>query len=337
MLTRKDYVLKLIVEHFIKTAQPVGSKTLIDTYDLNLSSATIRNEMQELENEGYIEKPHTSGGRMPSTKGYQYYVNNLRDHVHDNDIQYQLQTILNERVKTVEDVLSKSCEVLSSMTNLASIVLGHDREEDTLVSLQLIPISNNSATVIFLTSKGKVVNKTFFFDEKVSLDDLKNCIDVLSKRLVNTSLKELPEKLELLKPLILDYIIDGDALYQTILKTLSNLATNRVILYGKDKLLDQPEFSEDPMLMKKLLELLDSPRFFNDLNLESLDDGISIKIGNEESDFKDISIISAKVDLPGFEDNTISLIGPRRMDYDQAINAIKTLIDEINDKYYKES
>lgn len=336
MLTRKDYVLKLIVEYFIKTAQPVGSKTLIDAYDLNLSSATIRNEMQELENEGYIEKPHTSGGRMPSTKGYQYYVDNLRDHSRDSDIQYQLQTILNERVKTVEDVLTKSCEVLSSMTNLASIVLGNDTDDDTLVSLQLVPISTNSATVIFITSKGKVVNKTFFFDEKVSLDDLKNCIEVLSKRLVNTSLKELPNKLELLKPLILDYIIDGDALYQTILKTLTSLANNRVILYGKEKLLDQPEFSEDPALMKKILELLDSPKFFNDLTLESLDDDISIKIGNEDSDFKDISIISAKVDLPGFENNTISLIGPRRMNYDQAINAIKTLIDEINDKYYKE-
>ena len=104
MLKRKDYILKLIVEHFIKTAQPVASKTLIEVYGLDFSSATIRNEMQALEEEGLLEKTHTSSGRIPSTEGYKYYVENLRDYQKHKDIKYQLQTILNERVKTVEDI-----------------------------------------------------------------------------------------------------------------------------------------------------------------------------------------------------------------------------------------
>lgn len=335
MLQRKEYILKLIVEHFIKTAQPVASKTLIEIYGLTFSSATIRNEMQALEEEGFLEKTHTSSGRIPSTQGYKYYVENLRDYVKHKDIKFQLQTILNERVKTVEDILSKSCEVLSSMTNLASIVLGGDDSNESLVSLQLVPISNNSATVLFVTNQGKVVNKTFFFDEKLRLEDLQKCIDILSKRLLNTPLKDISDKLELLKPIILDYIIDGDVLYQTILRTLTTLANNRVILYGKDNLLDQPEFAEDPKLIKTLVELLDSPQFFQNItNVSYKTNDISVKIGNEDTDFENISIISAKLDLPGCENNVISLIGPKRMDYDQALNAMRTLIDEINEKYY---
>jgi heat-inducible transcriptional repressor len=334
MLQRKDYILKLIVELFIKTAQPVGSKTLIETFNLDFSSATIRNEMQALEESGFLEKTHTSSGRIPSTKGYKYYVENLRDYVKHNDIQYQLQTILNERVKTVEDILSKSCEILSSMTNLASVVLGGGQMDESLVSLQLLPISNNSATVLFVTNQGKVVNKTFFFEDKSKLEDLTKCIDVLSKRLINTPLSELKEKLELLRPIILDYIIDGDVLYQTILRTLTTLANNRVILYGKDHLLDQPEFADDPRLIKTLVEMLDSPQFFQNItNVSYKTNDISVKIGNDNTDFENISIISAKLDIPGAENNVISLIGPKRMDYDQALNAIKTLIDEINEKY----
>lgn len=336
MLQRKDYILKLIVEHFIKTAQPVGSKTLIENYGLSFSSATIRNEMQALEEEEYLEKTHTSSGRIPSTKGYKYYVEHLREYEKHKDIEYQLQTILNERVKTVEDILSKSCEVLSSMTNLASVILGSDADEGNLVSLQILPISSNSATVIFVTSQGKVVNKTFFFDETTKLEDLQKCIDVLSNRLIGTPVKDLEEKLALLKPIILDYIIDGDILYQTILRTLNSLANNRVILYGKDHLLDQPEFADDPRLIKTLLEMLDSPEFFRNISKENYNDNeIYIKFGNDDTDFKDISIISAKLDIPGAENNVISVIGPKRMDYDQALNAIKTLIDEINEKYHR--
>ena len=93
MLQRKEYILKLIVEHFIKTAQPVASKTLIEIYGLTFSSATIRNEMQALEEEGFLEKTHTSSGRIPSTQGYKYYVENLRDYVKHKDIKFQLQTI----------------------------------------------------------------------------------------------------------------------------------------------------------------------------------------------------------------------------------------------------
>lgn len=335
-MDRRDDVLRMIVETFIETASPVGSKSLIEKYNLNISSATIRNVMQELENEGYIEKPHTSGGRIPSTNGYQYYIDNLRKSNIDSDVKYKLQTMLDNRLKSVQEILSKSCEVLSQMTNMASIILGNSDMEESLASLQLVPISNNSSTVIFVTSKGKVVNKTFFFDESLRLSDLQKCVDILSKRLVGTKICEIKDKLDVIKPIIQDYLIDGDLMYQSLLSTLSSLTNSKVIIYGREKLLEQPEFNNDPNDIKTLIKLLESPDFFKDITDETLkSNGISVKIGNDQSQYKNISILSAKVDLPGARDNIISLIGPVRMDYSNAISILKGLINEIDIKYNK--
>ncbi|MCF0116900.1 MAG: heat-inducible transcription repressor HrcA, partial [Bacilli bacterium] len=171
-LSRRDLILKYIVDSFIKTAQPIGSQTLIEQYDLPYSSATIRNEMQMLENDGFLEKTHTSSGRIPSSKGYRYYVENLRNKDLDENIKFQLQTILQEKNKSIEDIIKESCEILSHMTNLASVVLGPASDNEHLVSLQIIPLTNSSATAVFVTDKGYVENKTFVIPPTISMDDL---------------------------------------------------------------------------------------------------------------------------------------------------------------------
>ena len=335
-MNRSDQILKYIIETFVETAEPVSSKKLIEKYNLKFSSATIRNEMQNLENQSYLEKTHTSSGRVPSAKGYQYYVDNLREGVLNTDIKFQLQSMLDERLRSVQEILTKSCEVLSQMTNLTSVILGSNAKDELLASLHMVPLSNNSATVIFITNKGNVVNKTFFFDEKVSQSDFKNCIDIIAKRLINTKLVDLENKLKSLKPILQDYIVNGDLLYQSLLSTLSNLTNSRAIMYGKEHLLEQPEFSNNPNDVKNIVKLLDSPEFFKDISDDTLkNNGISIKIGNKNSRYENLSILSAKVDLPGAKDNIISLIGPVRMDYQSAISILKGLVNEIDAKYNK--
>ena len=133
MLTsRQEVILKVIVEEFIKTAEPVGSKLLVEKYGINYSSATIRNEMNYLETEGLLEKTHTSSGRVPSTLGYRYYVEHLMDHDNSVDEKYELQTVLADNNVPLEDVIQRSCDILSSMTNLTSVVLGPDANKQTL-------------------------------------------------------------------------------------------------------------------------------------------------------------------------------------------------------------
>src|SRR5574344_2485390 len=171
-MTRQDEILKLIVEHFIKTAEPVGSKTLQEVYKLEVSSATIRNEMNALEQDGYLEKTHTSSGRVPSEKGYQYYAEHIRETSVDEGAKNALANVLSEKSKSVEEVMKESCEILSHMTNLASVVLGPSVQQERLAKVQLIPLSKNSATAVFVTDQGYVENKTFIVDEKLHMEDV---------------------------------------------------------------------------------------------------------------------------------------------------------------------
>lgn len=179
-LSRRDLILKLIVESFIKTANPVSSKQLIEEYNLDVSSATIRNEMFALEKEGFLEKTHTSSGRVPSSKGYRYYIDHLRNERVDTKIQNQIATLLSEKSLTVEQAITQSCKILSHMTNLATVVLGPDAKGEHLISVQLIPISSETATVVFVTDKGYVENKTFVFDDDIDLKDIEGCVKILN-------------------------------------------------------------------------------------------------------------------------------------------------------------
>ena len=159
-LTRKQEILKLIVEDFIRTAKPISSKYLIEKYGLRWSSATIRNDMQTLENEGLIEKTHTSSGRVPSANGYRYYVENLRNSSVDSKFKNELKNIFDSS-KSIEDVLKESCAILSHMTNLTSVVLGPRADNERLIDIHLVPINDVTCTVLFVTDSGYVENKTF--------------------------------------------------------------------------------------------------------------------------------------------------------------------------------
>ncbi len=330
-MNRRDRVLKLIVEYFIKYATPVGSKTLIEEYHLDYSSATIRAEMNALELEGYLEKPHTSSGRVPSSKGYRYYIDNLREKSVDEEFRYKVQNVLNEKIQSVEEVISQSLEILSEMTSLASIVLGPKANEEKLISVQLVPLSSNSATCVFVTDQGYVENKTFVLDDKISLEDVTKIVKLLNDRLNGTSISELVPKMQAIKPLISDYIIDQDMIYQAMMEAFVSFTKDRLKTYGTDELFEQPEFSEDAQKIKKLLELFESPKVFQSLSNDDKD--ISIHIGGEDEADEDVSIISAKITLPNNNESNIAIVGPKRMDYNKVMSNMEYLINEI-EKYF---
>ena len=337
-MNRRDRILKLIVEHFIKTAQPVGSQTLINEYGLDYSSATIRAEMNALELDGYLEKTHTSSGRVPSSKGYRYYIENLREKSVSEEFKYQMQTILDQKTQSIENVIKESCEILSQMTSLASIVLGPNAKEEKLASVQIIPLSSSSATCVFVTDQGYVENKTFALNEEIQLCDIEQCVKLLNERLKGTAISELVPKMEAIRPILNDYIIDKDVIYQAMLEAFVGFAKDRLNTYGTENLFDQPEFANDAAKIRQLLELLDSPEVFREIEDES-DNDISIRIGGEDDN--DVSIISAKVKIPGKKEGSIAIVGPKRMDYDQVVSSMEYLINELEkrfaDKQRKES
>ncbi len=325
-LNRKQKILKLIIEDFIKYAEPVGSNYLIEKYKLPYSSATIRNEMAELEKDGLLEKTHTSSGRVPSTKGYQYYIENLRSKKVDEKFKNEIQSIFSSS-KSVEEVIRESCEILSSMTNLTSIVLGPSATAEHLLSIQLIPLTNNSCSAIFVTDKGYVENKTFILKDNVSMNDVKNCLDMLDKRLKGTAVSELVDKLESLKPLFEDYIEDYNYLFTSLVKTFYEFAKERSTIYGTENMLAQPEYKDDAEELKKLFDLFSHPDELNKyikLTEETITDASEIN-----DDLKDLTIISKDIETNGNSLGKIAIIGPRRMDYENVLSALEYTINEL--------
>ncbi len=329
-MNRREKVLKLIVEHFIKTAQPVGSKTLIEEYGLDYSSATIRMEMNALEQDGYLEKTHTSSGRVPSSKGYRYYIEHLREGSIDQEFKYQMQSLLDQKIQSVQDVIKQSCEILSQMTNLASIVLGPGANKEHLVSVQLVPLSNTSATCVFVTDQGYVGNKTFLIDEKNKLEDVENCVKLLNDRLKGTAVNELIDKMSAIRPLINDMVIDHDVIYKVMLKTFMEFAQDRLFAVGKDELFEQPEFANDAVKMRRILELFDRPDIFREVDKDMDGGNISIHIGGESEDDEDVSIVQAKLKMPGKQERSIAVVGPKRMDYDKVVSSLEYLISQLD-------
>ena len=334
-LTRSDTILKYIVEYFIKNAQPVGSHTLIDEYKLPYSSATIRNEMFALEKMGFIEKTHSSSGRVPSSKGYRYYCEHLRDKNIDEQLKNSLQVVLEQKVRSIEEVIKESCEILSHMTNLVSVVNGSSETIERLANVQLIQIGENTLTAVFVTDKGYVENKTFIIPTSIKANEVVDCVKILNDRLKGTPVNELVDKVEALKPILNDYVVSHDIVYQALLETFIRFAGDRLSLYGRDELFNQPEFMNDAEKLQEVYKLLNDKSLFREVNNEAKntkEDEVLLNIGETNPD---VSMVTTKFKIGNGEESTITLLGPTRMDYDKVLSALEYLTEELN-KYFEE-
>lgn len=332
-LNRSDTILKYIVEYYIKKAEPVGSQTLIDEFKLPYSSATIRNEMYALEKMGYIEKFHSSSGRTPSAKGYRYYCEHLRDGNVSESLKNSLQAVLDNKIKSIDEVIKASCEILSHMTNLVSVVMGPDENEERLANVQMVQISQNSITAIFVTDKGYVENKTFIVPKNISAKEIVDCVNLLNERLKGTPIVDLVDKMEALKPVLSEYVISHDLIYQALLEAFVRFASDRLSLYGREELFNHEEYKNDVDKLEKIFKLLGNNQLLKDVDKEVKNkNGKVLKIGDIEGN-PDVSMITAKVDLGEEGETSISLLGPTRIDYDKAISALEYIAEELS-KYF---
>ena len=323
---RKDQVLKAIVEEFIKTAQPVGSVTIMNNYGFDCSSATIRNTMVQLEKEGLIEKTHVSSGRVPSAKGYQYYLDHLNDEelVDSVDMEFQreFKEALSSKTKSVEEVISASCEMLSELTNTATLVLGPKADEETLVSLQLIQLDANSCLGIFITDSGYVEKKTFVLNSKnVNFDTASSAVKMLNERLKGTKISDLEPKAKSLAPLLAQsFGSSGEFIMNALLEALLNFATKRYEVYGKTKLLSMPEFSDDSRAFIQAIDALEDPDRLQK-GMTRQDDLGDYHVGFTSGKNGELAVISKE--LPSSHDR-IAVVGPKRMDYQRSYPLLNT-------------
>lgn len=325
-IPRKYYILKLIVEEFIKNAKPVGSQTLIDAYNLDYSSATIRNEMFSLEEDGYIEKPHTSAGRVPSAKGYRYYIEHLRS-VDDkaNLIKDRLNKFIDENGKVMhtDQIIDECCQIISNMTNLVSVVMGPDGQEESIAKIELIPLNYSTAIVVFVTTGGYVEHRTINIPEQSQLEELQDCIKIINKRILGTKLKDMTEVLDGVQLVLAEHIKNYEMVYNAFANTFLQFAKERVSFYGKNNLLSQKDFA-DIEKIKKIAGLLENTNIWKSYDNE---EGINVTIGKENKidDLEDVSVVSTKLKIDDSHVGSVCLIGPTRMDYNQVIEALEFL------------
>ena len=316
MLTkRQNDILKTIVEEYIKTAKPVSSSSICKV--LNCSSATIRNEMAYLEECGFLEKMHTSSGRVPSDKGYRYYVDNImKPKELTGEDMLKLQTIFKNNSLVLSDAIVKSMEIVSELTNYTAIVLGEALEDSRIAKVEVVPTSSNNLTALVITDKGHVESRNVVIEKNISLKEIKRAVDVINKMIVGTLLNEVSHTLEFeVKPVIGKYVDQHEALYNAFYNAFSDFTPRQdVKMRGTTKLLSSPEFND----VNKIKELLDKFED-NDLiqSIKSNNDEISIYIGSENDIDDDISIIKTYYTKDGTS-GTIALIGPKRMQYDRA-------------------
>ncbi len=328
MITERQVsLLKIIVEEYIKTARPVGSKAICEK--LKCSSATIRNEMSALEDLGLLEKTHTSSGRIPSDNGYRYYVDNIMVPKELNgDDMLKLQAIFKNNSLMLNDVVLRSMEIISELTNYTAIVLGSSSKENLLSKMEVVPLANNKFLAIVITDKGHVEHRNMEMAENISLDEIRKTVELINKLIVGTPIDEICAKLEFeIKPIIGTYIKQHDAIYNAFYNALNDFKEEASVrVSGASNILMQPEFSN----ADKIREIVSK---FEDKNLVSSikeeESGVNIYIGSENTLDDDVAIIKTKYSVNG-EEGTIALIGPKRMEYGRVtalLNYIKKNIE----------
>ncbi len=322
---REANILKLIVEEYIKDAKPVGSSKLCE--QLDCSSATIRNEMSYLENLGYLEKTHISSGRVPSEKGYRYYVDNLMKPKNmTGEEVLKLQTIFHNNSLQISDAISKSLEIISEMTNYTSVILGSASKENKLKQVEVLPLESNNIVAIVITDKGHVEHKTLNIESSISIDEIKKTTDLINKMLVDTPIDEVSEKLEFeIKPIISKYVKQHEALYNAFYNVFTDFAKKNMQFVGKTNILKQPEFN-DAEKIKNLINKFEDKKIIN--SIEEQEDGIHIYIGSENNLDEDVTIIKTKYNIDG-EEGTIAIVGPKRMEYDKVVSLLEYLNSNI--------
>ncbi len=322
---RQSKILKMIVEQYIKLAKPVSSNLLCKT--LKCSSATVRSEMAGLEELGYLEKTHTSSGRIPSEKGYRYYVDNLLELKKMNaEDMLKLQIIFHNQQLALSDCISKSLQLISDMTNYTTVVLGSSSHDNLLKQIEVVPIDADNVIVIIVTDKGHVEHKNIHLEE-VELDEVKKTVGLINNLITGTPIDEVSTKLEYeIKPIIGKYVSQHEQIYNAFYHVFSDFTNQNISVVGKNNMLKQPEFSNIDKI-RDIFEKLDNAEVLRSIE-EDDNNNINIYIGKENTIDDDMTVIKTKFKTDN-DEGTIAIIGPKRMEYDRVVSLLEFMKENI--------
>lgn len=335
---RKKKILQIIIEDYISSAEPVGSRTIARKYDLGLSPATIRNEMSDLELLGYLEQPHTSAGRIPSAQAYRFYVDALIEPgtLTDNDMAL-IDGWYNERRRNIDDIFQSAAKILSRMTQNVSMVLTNQQTIANFCYLKFLPLDSQHAILCIVADDGSIDTNVVDIPLGMSSEEMDYLAGKMSKLLEDRNLSDI--SVEILQNVHTDVVEDKlifSSLLQAVRKMTGRRQEQKVFLGGTKQLLNQPEF-RDVERVRNLLGILEEEKVLKDLLQGGEDSGLKVTIGSENkfTGIQDCSMVQTTYRLNGQIVGTMAVLGPTRMEYGKVISVmdylhkyLKTILDK---------
>lgn len=336
---RKTKILQAIIRNYLETGEPVGSRTISKYTDLNLSSATIRNEMADLEEMGYILQPHTSAGRIPSDKGYRFYVDTLMD-AKEREVT-EMKEMLLQRQDRLEDMLKGLVKVLARDTQYATMITAPTTHRNKLKFIQLSRVDINHFLAVVVIEGNVIRNRIIEVEEEIDDETLLKLNMLLNTQLNGMTIEEI--NLSLVAKMKQQAGIHSDVISGVIDEVVETLAEEKdleVYTSGTNNIFKYPELADNENA-SRLITAFEEKEALGDMFLPvptTENTGIQIYIGgeNQNQNMQDCSVVTATYDLGDGMKGTIGIVGPRRMDYDKVVGTLKTIKLNLDDLYHKE-
>ena len=329
---RKKKILQAVIDEYVNSAEPVSSATLVEKYNLNYSSATVRNELAELEKSGYLDKTHTSSGRVPSEKGYRFYVDELikEDNISVEEMKY-IQSKLDAKITEIEDLAKITTSTLSEITHYTTVAIGPKAESQLIEEIKFVLLGTRMLMVVIVTDSGLVKETIIKYDEDISQSQVETLNNLFNTKLKGKPLSKIDKPMEEYILAEITYSID---VIKPIIEQINRIVeeASKIYLEGTKKAFDLPEF-KSLELAKNFVNVLDE----KELMLDILDSGvakdINVYIGdeNDKEELKDFSVVTFKHKVGDKDLGTIGIIGPKRMDYSKVISVMKYISKKLDE------
>jgi heat-inducible transcriptional repressor len=333
---RKKRILQAVVANYIQTADPVGSRTIARTCRIGLSSATIRNEMADLEEMGYLSQPHTSAGRIPSQKGYRYYVDYLMDPGELNAEEASVigLSLNTDKLREIEQIIVNASRVLSTITNHTSLIMGPQYKKSTFRQMRILPLDEKKGLVVLITDTGLIKNKVIDLNQTLSAAELQQVVSYLNQKLYGLTIDQVTTSL--INEFKRDLFRRMEILEQAFIlleESLKEEQQVRVFLGGTTNILNQPEFKNVDKI-KRMLGLFEQESLlFNILEKNLGEEGVVVQIGSENllEEIQECTLITAAYKINNRTLGTVGVLGPTRMNYSRIIGVVRCLVDKLNE------
>lgn len=333
---RQKLILKAIIEAYVKDAQPVGSKTLTQMPYLGFSSATLRYDMAQLEELGFLEKTHTSSGRVPSEKGYRYYVEHLVTRDQDVIDSFPLIDEVFSKNKLVrEHAVEEAIHLLSELTNYTAMAIGPSGQGSIIKKIDFIPLTEEQAVILIVTDKGHVQHQSIGIPEEMGINDLKEVIKTLDELLRDRPIEQASQilKAAFAKREIAAFLEYQSQLMHSFINAFAKFAQENFYLSGMTNVFDQPEF-HDVKHVKNFVDMLDRREL---VKLIADKNGLSIRFGSDLQliPMENCTVISIPYRISDDEHGTIAVVGPTRMAYSKVIPLVEYIASNLGKLYNK--